>query len=124
MSEFEIQQLLIATRWEFDIPTMLYIVVSLAFILVGMLRSQTSDVISVRALQVAYVFAAGFLYIRAEAAIVRAQKLGALLSASSPSFEIANPALQMPTYYLRVGTFLVVFVVTLLVLWRASRGHR
>ncbi|MEP7243154.1 MAG: hypothetical protein ABI885_05650 [Gammaproteobacteria bacterium] len=111
-TEFEVQQLLIATRWEFDVPTMLFVIVSMAFIAIGVWRSGRLDVISAPLLQVAYVVVSGFMFIRAYAAIVRARTLGALLTDLTPAFEIANSVLQQATFYLRNGTFLVLFLVT------------
>ena len=123
MSEFEIQQLFIATRWEFDIPTMLFVFASLAFISLGLKFRGTMDKWDVRLLQLAYVFCSGFLFVRAQAAIVRASRLTELLMSTKPAFTIATPAFQQPTYFFRYGSFIVLFVVTLVVIQRSGKAQ-
>lgn len=123
MSEFELQQLFVATRWEYDIPTLLFLFASLGFVSVGTKARAAFGNPGLLLLQLAYVFVSGFLFVRMQAAIVRASRLTELLSAAHPSFTVATPSFQLPTYLFRYGSFAVLFVVTLVLLQRA-RGSR
>jgi len=122
VTEFELQQLFIATRWEFDIPAMLLVGFSLAFIAVRTSSASLLQGYRTYLYSAAYLFVAGFLFVRAYAAVGRAQKLSALLRSVDPAFEVSNPALQLPTYFFRYGLFTVVIVVTLYLLLRARSG--
>ncbi|MEN9704325.1 MAG: hypothetical protein RLZZ393_204 [Pseudomonadota bacterium] len=124
MSEFELQQLFIATRWEFDVPTILLMLVSLCIVSLGARARDAFGTRGILLLQLAYVFAAGFLFTRMQAAIVRAGRLTELLAATKPSFILATPSFQQPTYLFRYGTFVVFFLVTLVLLQRAKSTHR
>jgi hypothetical protein len=119
VSEFEIPQLLIATRWEFDVTNLFFIVLSAFFVALGIFKEKALEPMVGRALQLGYVVVSLFLWLRTYAAIVRGQNLGRLLAELDPVFQIANPALQQPTWYLRIATFVVMGVVTLYVLDRA-----
>ena len=123
MSEFEAQHLLILSRWEFDLPTLFFIAVSMGFMALGFLRACALDAVVVRLSQVAYAAVTAYLYVRTYAAIVRAQKLGAIVVGMEPSFEFWNPALQQPTWYIRNGLFVVLILVTLFVLHRSIRDR-
>ena len=122
MSEFEIQQLIIASRWEFDVPTLVLIFVSMGGMSVGITRPQSLPVLSVRLLQIAFLIVVGFLYIRAFAAIVRLRKVSYLLIENEPAFEYWNISIQMPTFWLRNALFIMVPLITLLLLERSKRA--
>lgn len=120
MAEYELQDLLIASRWEFDVPSLIFIFVSAAFMAIAL--GLKADRLSVRLLQASYLVATVFLVIRTWAAIIRAQKLGGLVASSEPVFEFWNPAMQTPTLYIRIALFLVMTAATLLMLERAGKS--
>ena len=120
MTEFEIQELLIASRWEFDVATYFFILVSTVFLAVALSRPGGLDKTAIRLLQLAYVVITAYLYIRTYAAIIRGQKLGGLLVQMDPVFEFWNPSLQQPTWYLRVATFILLTATTVFLLHRAA----
>lgn len=122
MSEYELQQLLIASRWEFDIPTLLFMALSLVFIVPALLQASRLERLTVLLCQLSYLLAAGFLWLRTHAAIIRGQKLGGLIAGQQAEFEFWNPAFQQPTWYLRIGVFLAFGALTLYLLQRASRS--
>jgi len=123
MTEYEIHQLVIETRWEFGIPTLAIIFVSMAFMAVGIWRPASLDKLSVRLLQVSYVALVILLTIRGYAAVVRAMKLTAVLLESIPEvqFNYMYPAIQQPTVVIRFATLFILLGVTLYLLNRAIR---
>ena len=123
MTEFEVQQLLVATRWEFDVPTFFFVLVSMGFMAVGVFRPAALTALNVRFLQIAYALISGFMLLRCAAAIVRLKKLSVMLLEMDPTFEYWNRSLQMPTLYARIALFLVVFLLTLFLLNTARRGR-
>ena len=124
MSEFEIQQLVIETRWEFAVPTLALLFVSLGFMAVGIWRPGGLDRLSVRLLQVTYVVLVAFLAIRGYAAVLRAIKLTAVLRKTIPNvqFDYMNPAVQTPTVIIRLAALVILLVVTLFLLNRAIKS--
>ena len=122
MTEFEIQQLLIQSRWEFDVATYLFIFSSLSFMAIGTGLKVFHDSLNNKVLQLSYLIVSLFFMIRAYAAIIRGQKLGGLLVEMDPVFEFWNPALQSPTWYIRWATFLIVLITIVLVLNRQKHN--
>ena len=124
MSEFEIQQLVIETRWEFAVPSLALVFVSMGFMAVGIWRPGGLDRLSVRLLQVTYVVLVAFLAIRGYAAVVRAIKLTAVLRKTIPNvqFDYMNPAVQTPTVIIRLAALVILLVVTLFLLNRAIKS--
>jgi hypothetical protein len=132
MSEYEIHQLIIETRAEFDLLTYLFPIVSLAFIVVGIMCARASDVISdaisVRLTQaafiVSYIIVAVFMYIRVEAAQVRFVRAVGVLRQKNVdpeyAWNILQP-LQGITADVRLWVFVCMGLLTLLVLLRAHR---
>ena len=102
-------------------PTYQFIFLSLACLALGSVKACFQNRFELRLLQVIYLLSSLFLIIRAYAAIIRGQKLGGLLVEMNPVFEFWNPSLQSPTWYLRVGTFVVVLVATLFILERVAK---
>ena len=125
MSEFEIQQLVIETRWEFAVPTLAILFVSMGFMAIGLWRTGGLDRIGVRLLQLSYVAIVALLTLRGYAAVVRAIKLTAVLRQSIPhiQFDYMNPTVQYPTVVIRLGTLAILLVVTLFLLNRAIRPN-
>ena len=125
MSEFEIHQLVIETRWEFAVPTLAILFVSMGFMAIGLWRTGGLDRIGVRLLQLSYVAIVALLTLRGYAAVVRAIKLTAVLRQSIPhiQFDYMNPAVQYPTVVIRLGTLAILLVVTLFLLNRAIRPN-
>jgi len=123
MSEYEIHQLVIETRWEFGVPTLAILFVSMSYMAVGVWRTGGLDAFSVRLLQLSYVAMVALLTLRGYAAVIRAIKLTAALRQSIPhiQFDYMNPAVQMPTVVLRLGTLVILIVVTLFLLNRAIK---
>jgi hypothetical protein len=124
VSEFEIQQLVIETRWEFAVPSLALVFVSMGFMAVGIWRPGAMDRLSVRLLQVTYVVLVAFLAIRGYAAVLRAIKLTAVLRATIPNaqFDYMNPAVQTPTVIIRLAALVILLVVTLFLLNRAIKS--
>ena len=125
MSEFEIHQLVIETRWEFAVPTLAILFVSMGFMAIGLWRTGGLDRIGVRLLQLSYVAIVALLTLRGYAAVVRAIKLTAVLRQSIPhiQFDYMNPTVQYPTVVIRLGTLAILLVVTLFLLNRAIRPN-
>ena len=125
MSEFEIHKIVIETRWEFAVPTLAILFVSMGFMAVGIWRTGGLDRISVRLLQLSYVAIVALLTLRGYAAVVRAIKLTAVLRQSIPhiQFDYMNPAVQYPTVVIRLGTLAILLVVTLFLLNRAIKAN-
>ena len=125
MSEFEIHKLVIETRWEFAVPTLAILFVSMGFMAIGIWRTGGLDRIGVRLLQLSYVAIVALLTLRGYAAVVRAIKLTAVLRQSIPhiQFDYMNPAVQYPTVVIRLGTLAILLVVTLFLLNRAIRPN-
>ena len=123
MSEFEIHKLVIETRWEFAVPTLAILFVSMGFMAIGVWRSGGLDRISVRLLQLSYVAIVALLALRGYAAVIRAIKLTAVLRETIPhiQFDYMNPAVQYPTVVIRLGTLVILLVVTLFLLNRAIK---
>lgn len=123
MSEFEIHKLVIATRWEFTVPTLAIIFVSMGYMAVGIWSTGDLDRLSVRLLQLSYVALMVLLTIRGYAAVVRAIKLTAVLTQSIPDmqFNYMNPAIQYPTIIIRLATLVILLVTTLYLLNRAIK---
>ena len=125
MSEFEIHQLVIETRWEFAVPTLAILFVSMGFMAIGLWRTGGLDRIGVRLLQLSYVAIVALLTLRGYAAVVRAIKLTAVLRETIPhiQFDYMNPTVQYPTVVIRLGTLAILLVVTLFLLNRAIRPN-
>lgn len=123
MTEYELQNLIIATRWEFDIPTLFLVAVSIAYIAIGLWRSRSLSLLHVILLQISYLLIAAFMWVRAYAAIVRMLKVSNLLVESDPSFQYWNFAIQIPTYYSRMSLFFILTLITLFVLFGAWRRN-
>ena len=125
MSEFEIHKLVIETRWEFAVPTLTILFVSMGFMAIGIWRTGGLDRISVRLLQLSYVAVVALLTLRGYAAVVRAIKLTAVLRQSIPhiQFDYMNPTVQYPTVVIRLGTLAILLVVTLFLLNRAIKPN-
>ena len=125
MSEFEIHKLVIETRWEFAVPTLTILFVSMGFMAIGIWRTGGLDRISVRLLQLSYVAVVALLTLRGYAAVVRAIKLTAVLRETIPhiQFDYMNPTVQYPTVVIRLGTLAILLVVTLFLLNRAIKPN-
>ena len=125
MSEFEIHQLVIETRWEFAVPTLAILFVSMGFMAIGLWRTGGLDRIGVRLLQLSYVAIVALLTLRGYAAVVRAIKLTAVLRETIPhiQFDYMNPTVQYPTVVIRLGTLAILLVVTLFLLNRAIKPN-
>jgi uncharacterized MnhB-related membrane protein len=121
MSEYEIHQLVIETRWEFAVPTLTIIFVSMGYMAVGIWRAGGLDRLSVRLLQLSYIALVALLAIRGYAAVIRAIKLTAVLMQTIPhvQFNYMYPAIQHPTVAIRLATLVILLVVTLFLLNRA-----
>jgi hypothetical protein len=137
MSEYEIHRLIIETRTEFDFPTYLFPLVSLAYIAVAIMFARATDVISdaigvisvrlaLAAFSVSYIIVSVFIYIREEAARTRfARALGVLRQQNvdpDSAWDILQP-LQGPTGDVRAAVFVVVGLLTLLALLMVLRAH-
>ena len=122
MTEYELHELVVATRAEFDQPTFLLIVLSAAFIYLGLQRPAELPALQVRLLQLLYSVIAGFLWLRTYAAIVRLRKLSAELRELEPVFDYANASLQVATYFSRMAMIVICVAVTLYFLERAREA--
>ncbi len=113
MTEYELHQLIVHTRAEFDQPTFLLIVLSVAFIALGIFRANRLTAVQVRVLQLLYLSMAGFLWLRAYAAIVRLRKLSAELRELETVFDYANVSLQITTYFSRISLLVICLAATI-----------
>ena len=120
-TEFFLQQLIVATRWEFDIPTFLLMAFSIVFMWLAISKRRSLDISSMLLLQLSYLSISAFLYIRFYAAVIRLRKLSYVLVEQNPTFEYWNQAVQMPTYWSRNLLFLVLTVATVNLLLQTRR---
>ena len=103
MTEIEIHSLLIASRAEFDLMTVIYFFVFLVFIFLAIYGKGKLDKIQVNCLVLTYLLMAAFLVIRIIAAINRFINLSRLLRKSfDPIFDPTFIPLQLPTLYSRM----------------------
>ena len=121
MSEFELHQLILASRAEFDIATAIMLATSLGFIVIAQLRTVKWSVYARVMVIVTYVVASALIFIRTIASIVRFAKLNALLEAGDPAFIVTNLSLQLPTVALRLVLFVSLFLVTVYFLYRQGK---
>ena len=123
MSEFEVHQLLIAQRAEFDIATLTYVAVSGFFIALAILSKSNWEQRTRRLIFVTYLLISAFIVIRIAASIVRFGKLSIILESMDPEFWVSNITLQAPTLILRVAVIIVTAWLTVHIINRTgSRG--
>src|SRR5262249_33661931 len=113
MTEYEVQTLMLASRAEFDIGTVLYLVTSIAFMLLLSSRRLTHEPAQVRLLSWSYVLVSVFILVRVIAAMVRFGKLNQVLDTLHPAFVVDNHVVQIPTLVLRVTLFILLPFLTL-----------
>ena len=121
MSEFELHQLILASRAEFDIATAIMLATSLGFIVIAQLRTAKWSVYARVMVIVTYVVASEIIVIRTIVSIVRFAKLNALLEAGDRAFIVTNLSLQLPTVALRLALFVSLFLVTVYFLYRQGK---
>ncbi len=120
MSEFELHQLMIASRWEFDYSTLvvcgigfLFAIVALAF--QGRLKASHSYLMMAMCLVPSAFF--GF---RAFAAIVRFVKIKREMGEMTLVFDPSYQALQTPTFYSRMFILVLVPLIAIYLLKTAQ----
>ena len=121
MSEFELHQLILASRAEFDIATAIMLATSLGFIVIAQLRTAKWSVYARVMVIVTYMVASALIFIRTIASIVCFAKLNALLEAGDREFIVTNLSLQLPTVALRLALFVSLFLVTVYFLYRQGK---
>ena len=99
MTEFELQQLLLASRYEFDATTAFMTLLGFMVIALSRLPFTRRERQSLTTL---YLLVQSFCVIRIVAAIVRFGTQSALLTAMDTSYHPGNAWLQLPTVVIRV----------------------
>lgn len=102
MSEFEIHQLIVGSRYEFDLATLIYMVWALAFIVLCRSDDKSWSIPGASLLGGLYLAGAALIALRCVAAVIRSIKQTALLEGTAHQFDFANPAVQLPTLVLRL----------------------
>ena len=117
MDEYQINQLMVAMRAEFDGATALYVLFSLAIMaLVSFVSEQRESRWNANISSWLYGFyavIAAFIVIRGAAAIVRFAELSALLASMDPTYHPGFLPLQLPTVILRLVLLIVTTTVTI-----------
>ena len=113
MTEYELHQLILASRAEFDIATLAMLFASLGFIIVAHQGSALWSTFSRKLFLYSYLVVSSLIMIRTIASIVRFGKLNLILQSGDPEFLVSNATLQLPTALLRLGFFILVFWLTI-----------
>ncbi len=113
MTEFEVQQLIVGSRYEFDFATLAYMAWALAFIFLSRRSDAPWDKTTYRLATLLYLTGAGFIAIRCLASMLRGLKQNMLLAEMTHQFEVANPAVQYPTLIFRLAIYIVPLIVAL-----------
>lgn len=111
MSEFEIQQLIIAARADFDAATTTFLGFSLLVMAMAIFSRSQWDRRTRWLFIASYLVTTAFLIFRVLAAMLRFGKAEALLQA--PAFKVMAPMVQAPTFALRVLVFVLFIWLTL-----------
>lgn len=120
MSEFEIHQLIVGSRYEFDFATLAYMGWALAFIIVSRIDDRRWSVAATWLMGSFYLVGAGLIALRCAAAVIRSMKQTGLLSQTAHQFDFANPSIQFPTLILRLLLGILAPVVVIYFLRRKS----
>ncbi|HKX80587.1 MAG TPA: hypothetical protein VJM34_18930 [Novosphingobium sp.] len=113
MTEFELHQLALVSRYEFDIATVVYMAWTVVFLFLCRDRTERWSRglgLSVAAL---YVIGCALIAVRCIAAMNRYGKELALLAKHPSIAIIMNPGLQTSTLVFRVGFFVIASMVAL-----------
>lgn len=113
MSEFEVHQLIVGSRYEFDLATLIYLLWALAFIFLCRTDSKPWKLPGALLVGGFYLTGAAFIALRCVAAIIRSIKQTALLDQTAHQFDFANPAVQLPTLVLRLVLAVVAPIVVI-----------
>lgn len=121
MTEYELHQLILASRAEFDIASLAMLFASLGFIAVAHQGSTLWGIFTRKLFIYSYVVVSSLILIRTVASIVRFGKLNLILQAGDPEFLVSNVTLQLPTALLRIGFFILVFWLTINIIKNLSK---
>ena len=121
MTEFEIHQLIIGSRWEFDRASIMVFVLCTVVGLISVCAKNGLNSMVRGALTLMTLIGTGYFFIRGFAAIRRFILQNELLKDIDAQFVHSFPAVQLPTVLLRVA-FLVSCVVVALVLINANKA--
>jgi hypothetical protein len=113
MTEYELHQLIFASRAEFDIATVVMLVASLGFIYIAGRSLKGWDAVTRKLFLFSYMVVSLLVFLRTIASIVRFGKLNLILQAGEPEFLVTNVLLQVPTALLRIGFFIILFILTI-----------
>ena len=117
MTEFEVQHLIVGSRYEFDGATLAYMAWAIAFMFLGRIGGEGWSVTTLGLLTALYLVGGVFLAIRCAASMVRFARQNALLAEFRPKFAVFIPLLNRPTLVLRILLFLITPAVVLHLLW-------
>ena len=120
MSEYEIHNLIMMSRAEFDIGTVVYIATGIALMCVVVLAKSNWSADTRRIITVVYLVVCGLIIIRIVASIVRFGKLNLILESMNPEFIVTNLYLQAPTLLLRIAVLILVPIATLRLVRQSS----
>lgn len=121
MTEYELHQLILASRAEFDIASLAMLFASLGFIFVANQGAAMWSTLNRRLFVFSYVIVSSLILIRTIASIVRFGKLNLILQSGDPEFLVSNVTLQLPTALLRIGFFILMFWLTINIIKNISQ---
>ena len=113
MTEFEIHQLIVGSRYEFDFATVVYMGWSVAFIFLSRMDDRSWSPKTLRIATWLYLAGASFIVVRCVASMLRGIKQTGLLAQTTQQFDFANPLLQVPTLGFRIAIYVMATVAAL-----------
>ena len=125
MSEYELHQLAIVSRFEFDVATLVYMAWAAAFLFLCRDRTERWSRKAGWSVAALYTFGCGILLVRCIAAMVRYGKELALLRSFDSLAILSNPGgLWLTTLIVRYTFLALATVVPLYFIFLKSRGPR
>ena len=121
MTEFEIHQLIIGSRWEFDRASIMIFILCASVGLISATARNGLSAVARRALFWATLLGTGYFFIRGFAAMRRFAIQNGLLKDVDAQFVHSFPAVQFPTLGLRLA-FLIACVTLAIVLINSNKS--
>ena len=121
MTEFEIHQLIIGSRWEFDRASIMIFVLCASVGLISATARNGLNLVARRALFWTTLLGTGYFFIRGFAAMRRFALQNGLLSDIDAHFIHSFPAVQLPTLGLRLA-FLAACLIVAIVLINSNKA--
>ncbi len=121
MTEFELHQLLIRSRWEFDRASIMVLVLSLSVCALCRLRSDGMSARLRWGLTALTLVGSAYFFLRGAAAIRRFLHQSQILESLEPLYWHGFVPLQFPTLIARVSLFVACIVIALLFIHSTKR---